>query len=58
MHAVMRMHAWMQFAMMHSLIDIIHAGITIPPRSVNESLNGVAEFNCTGTADAFTWPGI
>ena len=33
----------------------VHAGIAIPPRSVNISLNGVAEFNCTGTADAFIW---
>ena len=31
------------------------AGITIPPRSVNISLNGVAEFNCTGSADTFIW---
>ena len=31
------------------------AGITIPPRSVNISLNGVADFICTGSADAFIW---
>ena len=40
-----------QFTLIHGP----YAGITIPPRSVNISLNEVAEFNCTGTADAFTW---
>ena len=31
------------------------ADVTIPPRSVNISLNGVAEFNCTGVASGFVW---
>ena len=29
--------------------------ITIPPKSVNVSLNGVAEFNCTAVAANFVW---
>ena len=29
--------------------------ILIPPKSVNVSLVGVAEFNCTGIADDFIW---
>ena len=31
------------------------ADITIPPQSVNISINGVAEFNCTAVANAFSW---
>ena len=31
------------------------ADVTIPPQSVNISLNGVAEFNCTGVASGFVW---
>ena len=31
------------------------ADVTIPPQSVNISLNGVAEFNCTGVASDFVW---
>ena len=29
--------------------------ITIPPKSVNISLNGEAEFNCTGIGNTFFW---
>ena len=29
--------------------------IIIPPNSVNVSLKGVAEFNCTATASTFIW---
>ena len=29
--------------------------IIIPPRAVNASINGVAEFTCTGVANSFTW---
>ena len=36
---------------MHAL----DADITIPPHSVNVSLNEVAEFNCTGVANTFFW---
>ena len=31
------------------------ADVIIPPQSVNISLNGVAEFNCTGVATGFVW---
>ena len=33
----------------------IYLGVTIPPQSVNISLNGVAQFTCTGVASAFVW---
>ena len=33
----------------------IRAVITIPPQSVNVSLNEVVEFNCTGVANTFVW---
>ena len=29
--------------------------ITIPPRSVNVSLNGVAQFNCSGIGSLLVW---
>ena len=29
--------------------------IIIPPQSVNVSLNGVAEFNCTAVTTSFVW---
>ena len=29
--------------------------VTVPPKSVNISLNSVAEFDCTGVAAIFTW---
>ena len=32
-----------------------HADITIPPRSVNISINEVAEFNCTAAASGLIW---
>ena len=32
-----------------------HADITIPPRAVNVSINGVAEFTCTAVANSFAW---
>ena len=33
----------------------VSAGITIPPRAVNVSINGVAEFTCTAVANSFAW---
>ena len=33
----------------------LYSDITIPPKSLNISLNEVAEFNCTAVANAFVW---
>ena len=50
------MHACMVVLSIRPHADALHcADVTIPPRSVNVSLNGVAEFNCTGVASGFVW---
>ena len=36
-------------------MSALHADLTSHPQSVNISLNGVAEFNCTGVASGFVW---
>ena len=37
------------------VVIFIYADITIPPHSLNVSLNEVAEFNCTAFANTFLW---
>ena len=41
-------------SVVNTLLYLI-AGITIPPRAVNVSVNEVAEFNCTAVANTFIW---
>ena len=48
--------AFHQFLTFHCLKCIsCNADIIIPPQAVNVSINGVAEFSCTGVANSFVW---